>query len=244
MNRVPRGPISGATKVWILAAILVSWSCGFLMTHFSDRGIRASGLTAVVMLTLAFCAAEVFPIHIRSGADRHTISFNELPFAIGLVVLGPVALIASTLVGNGTALVLHRRQRGVKLGFNLALGAFQAVVAVVVFSAISDGELRSASTCIALVLAMVGADTVAALLVGLAITLFRGTPEGLWTTRVFLDGQIESLVKSLFGLLAVIALIEHNNVALALAVVSSAVAYLGYRLYTKARSGPDLAMEN
>jgi hypothetical protein len=214
------------------------------MTHVSDKGIRPSGIIAVLVLTLAFFVAEVLPTHVRAGTDRHTISFNELPLAIGLILLGPAALVASTLIGNGAAFVLHRRQRGVKLGFNLALGAFQAVVAVVVFSTISDGELRSVSTCIALVLAMVGADTVAALLVALAITLFRGTPEGLWTTRVFLDGQIESLVKSLFGLLAVIALIEHNNVALALAVVSSAVAYLGYRLYTKARFGPEFATHN
>jgi riboflavin transporter FmnP len=237
MNRVMRAPFSGATKVASLGCILASWSCAFLMTHVSDKGSRPSGIAAVVLLTLAFFVAEVLPIHVNAGADRHTISFNELPLAIGLILLGPAALVASTLIGNGVAFVLHRRQRGVKLGFNLALGAFQTVVAVVVFSVVGDGALRSPSTCIALVLAMVAADTVAALLVALAITLFRGTPEGVWTTRVFVGGATESLAKSLLGLLGVLALIEGGNIVVAAVAASSALAYLAYRAYAGGRSG-------
>jgi hypothetical protein len=61
---------------------------------------------------------------------------------------------------------------------------------------------------------------------------------------VLLDGLIESLMKSLFGLLAVIAVIDHHTFALAVVVVSSAIAYLGYRLYAEGRTGRALADPN
>jgi hypothetical protein len=150
-------------------------------------------------------------------------------------VLSPAALVASTLVGNGAALALHRRQRGVKLALNLSVGAFQTSVAVGLFSLIGNRELWSVSTCVALVIATVGADTISALLVTLAITLFRGTPEGLWTTRVFVGGATESLTKSLLGILGVLALIEGGNIVVAAMATSSALAYLAYRAYTSCR---------
>jgi riboflavin transporter FmnP len=244
MNRLMRAQAAGATKVTILAAVLGVCSCAYLVAHVSDKAIRPYGLTAVVLVTLGFFAAEVFPIHIRVGADHHTISFNELPLAIGLVVLSPAALVASTLVGNGAALVLHRRQRGVKLALNLAVGAFQTAVAVGLFSLIGNRELWSVSTCVGLVVATVGADTISALLVTLAITLFRGTPQRLWTTRVFVGGATESLAKSLLGILGVLALIEGGNIALTAVAASSAIAYLAYRAYAGGRTGRRLVAPN
>jgi hypothetical protein len=236
MTRLIRTPASGATKVTILSVLLVACSCVFLAAHVSDNAIRPHGFAAVVLLTVGFFAAEVFPMHVSVGADRHTISFNELPLAIGLVVLSPAALLASMLVGNGAALVLHRRQRGVKLALNLSVGVFQTAVAVGLFSMIGNRELWSVATCVGLVVATVGADTVSAFLVTLAITLFRGTAQGLWTIRVFVGGATESLAKSLLGILAMVALIEGGNVLLAAVGASSTVAYLTYRAYSSGRT--------
>src|SRR5437762_2622607 len=148
MSRLMRA--SGATKVTTLSVFLLACSCAYLAAHASDKAIRPHGIAAIALVTLGFFAAEVFPIHVSAGADRHTISFNELPLAIGLVVLSPAALLASTLVGNGAALLLHRRQRGVKLTLNLAVGAFQTAAAVGLFSLIGNRELWSAATCVGL----------------------------------------------------------------------------------------------
>ncbi len=193
------------------------------------------------MLALAFFAAEVFPMHLGVGSDRHTISFNELPLAIGVVVLAPAALVAAVILGSGLALVLHRRQHGTKLAFNLAQLAVQAIVAVAVFDLIRHGTLTSLSTSLALVVAVVAADSVSAVLVTAAIALARGTTAGAYTPRALLGGAAESILKALLGLCAVAALIHHNNLGLIAAIAASALVYFAYRYSLTTRATRSVA---
>jgi hypothetical protein len=232
---------AGATRVSILTLVLAGEAAAALFALASHEAAQPRGPLAFAVLALAFFAAEVFPVHFGVGRDRHTISFNELPLAIGVVVLAPAALVASVLLGSGVALALHRRQRGTKLAFNLAQLAVQAVVAVAVFEVIRHGTLTSLSTYVATAVAVVAADSVSAALVTGAIALARGTIAGAYTPRALFGGAAESIVKALLGVAAVAALIHHNSVGLVAAIAGSAIVYLAYRYSLTTRANRSLA---
>src|SRR5581483_5224128 len=92
---------------------------------------------AVMLAAICFYVAEAYPVHItvrlRSHRETHTISFNELALAIGLVTLTPATLVVAAIAGSAVALIGHRRQRGIKLGFNVVQIASQCVAATLVF---------------------------------------------------------------------------------------------------------------
>ncbi len=219
----------GATRVSILTLVLVDGAAASLIALASHHAAQPRGPIALVVLALAFFAAEVFPIHFSVGADRHTISFNELPLAIGVVVLTPAALVASVVLGSGIALILHRNQRGTKLAFNLAQLAVQAVVAAAVFDVVRHGGLTSLSTSLAVALAVIAADSVSAILVTGAIALMRGTTTGAYTPRALLGGAAECVCKALLAVATVAALIHHSSIGLVAAIAGSATIYLVYR---------------
>ena len=56
----------------------------------------------------------------------------------GLLFANPLVLLLGQIVGSASALVIHRRQRPVKLAFNIRQLALQTIVAVAVFQAINN----------------------------------------------------------------------------------------------------------
>lgn len=225
-----------SARVTILTVALATGCGAALFALASDRAAQPAGPLAFIALATAFFAAEVFPMHFGAGEDRHTISFNELPLAIGVVVLGPAALVASVILGSGVALALHRRQRGTKLAFNLSQLAVQAIMAVAVFDGIRHGALTSVSTYAAIALAVVVADCVSAVLVTCAIALYRGSTTGTISTRAVVGGALQCLPKSVLVVGAVAAMAYNNSSALITVIDASSVAYIAYR-YHAARRG-------
>jgi len=223
-------------RVTILTVALASGCGAALLALASDHAAHPAGPLALIALATAFFAAEVFPMHFGVGEDRHTISFNELPLAIGVIVLGPAALVVSVILGSGVALRLHRRQRGTKLAFNLSQLAVQAIVAVAVFDGIRHGALPSVSTYAAIALAVVVADSVSAVLVTCAIALYRGSITGVIRTRALLGGALQCLPKAVLVVGAVAAIAYDNSAALITVIDASSVAYIAYR-YHAARRG-------
>jgi len=67
------------------------------------------------------------------------ISVDINASAFGLFFVSPLVLIPARLAGGALALTLVRRQRPVKLAFNLALFAVEASVALVIFHALRSG---------------------------------------------------------------------------------------------------------
>ena len=64
--------------------------------------------------------SEVLVVHIQLQRDSHSFSLTDLVLVAGLYLLEPAALITAQVAGVGLVLVLHRRQFGMKLAFNLA----------------------------------------------------------------------------------------------------------------------------
>jgi diguanylate cyclase (GGDEF)-like protein len=114
---------------------LVAAAAGLTLLLLVDRSTQpliglagASGVVAVL-----FAAAEASPVHVHFRSQAHTISLNDIALVFGLFVLRPEELVTAAAVGGALAVVALRRQRPIKAAFNVALYAFTAAVAVVVF---------------------------------------------------------------------------------------------------------------
>jgi diguanylate cyclase (GGDEF)-like protein len=90
-------------------------------------------------LAIGFFLAECAVVHVHIRRETHTLSLSEVPLVLGLFAVSPLGLIAAQLSGMGAALVLYRRQRPVKVVFNLAQSALATALATGIFRAIVDG---------------------------------------------------------------------------------------------------------
>lgn len=87
-----------------------------------------------VLWAAAFAVSEAFPVHVQWKKDSHTFSLTDLVMAAGLVLTAPAHLVPALVVGTGATLLLHRRQRGLKLAFNVAQYALGGTLATTVFA--------------------------------------------------------------------------------------------------------------
>ena len=93
-------------------------------------------------LAIGFFLAECAVVHVHIRRETHTLSLSEVPLVLGLFAVSPVGLVTAQLVGMGAALVFYRRQRPVKVVFNLAQSALATALAAGIFRAIVDGHRR------------------------------------------------------------------------------------------------------
>src|SRR3954466_1679133 len=90
-----------------------------------------------VLWAAAFAISEAFPVHVQVKKDSHTFSVSDLVLAAGLVLSIPSHLVIAQVVGVAAALLVHLRQRGLKLVFSTALFALTGTVATTVYSLLS-----------------------------------------------------------------------------------------------------------
>ena len=95
-----------------------------------DPGARSPSRSWV--LAVGFYLAEAKVIHLHIGRSAHSFSMSELPLVAGLFLVSPPAFIVARLIGSGLALFFNRRQRSVKLAFNLAQFGLRSVVSVAI----------------------------------------------------------------------------------------------------------------
>ena len=86
-----------------------------------------------VLWAALFAASEVLVVHVQWKREGHTFSASDLVLAAGLVLALPSELILAQVVGTAAALVLHRRQRGLTLFFDVAQFALTGGIATIVF---------------------------------------------------------------------------------------------------------------
>ena len=79
-------------------------------------------------------------MHVQLQRDSHSFSLTDLVLVAGLYLIEPAALVTAQVAGAGLALVLHRRQFGLKLAFNLAQYALAGCLATTVFTVLSRDD--------------------------------------------------------------------------------------------------------
>lgn len=131
---LPPGPASqvpmytGATILVTLVAVGMWFPVVVL-----DRGvpIPAPHLWAVLLLFVAFAAAEMFPLSFETRSRRLDVSLSEMPLVIGALFLPPWLVLCTYLIAAGSAFAARRVRVSAGL-LNLALIAVETGAAFLI----------------------------------------------------------------------------------------------------------------
>jgi diguanylate cyclase (GGDEF)-like protein len=140
-------------------------------------GLDAPGTLRVPWwtLVLVFLAAEASVVHLHFRSEAHSLSLSEAGLVFGLFFASPFGLISAQLAGGSLALLAFRRQRPLKVAFNLAQFALSSCLALLIFRAFTDVAGADGPLAWLAALAAAGAASVTGVgLVGVAIALSEG----------------------------------------------------------------------
>ena len=184
-----------------------------------------------VLWAAAFAVCEALVVHVQWQREAHTFSVGDLALGAGLLLATPQDLVLAQVVGAGATLLLYRRQRGIKLAFNVALYALGGSLATGAFALTSSlGTWDWLAALVAILVSTVVAD----LCIFAVISLSEGRPT--------LAPLVEMLALSLpftLGSAAVGLVLARSAAtdpaALALLALPSFLIVAAYRAYTGAR---------
>jgi diguanylate cyclase (GGDEF)-like protein len=169
-------------------------------------GANRVGAISPWVLLVAFAAAEAFVVRFHFRGETHNASLAELPLAVGLVFVTPAALLVARVFGP-LVVFLARRQRVLKLCFNMAAAAAEASVALAVYRVVLAGAspVSPRGWC-ALAIATIAADTVSHLAVVAAIRATSGPLEASSIRIVAVLASAIAVVNASLGVQAVLVL--------------------------------------
>ena len=227
---------TGTARVWALTVVLGAIAL-VLATIELPAGQLAQAPVAVPWWLLAglFYLTESKVVHLHIGRSAHSFSMSEIPVVYGIFFFRPAEFIVARLIGAGLALVIGRRQRSVKLGFNLAQFLFCSVITVgVVHLLVAVGGAFGPREWPGAFLATSAENMVGVFAVTAAISLAEGAPQHARIPRMLLMGAVVSLTNTSLALLVITVLFVEPAAALLFAVPIIAV-FVAYRAYVSER---------
>jgi diguanylate cyclase (GGDEF)-like protein len=227
---------TGTSRVWALTAVLAAIALVLAAVEI-PAGPPAQAPVALPWWVLAavFYLTEAKVVHLHIGRSAHSFSMSEIPVVYGIFFFAPGQFIVARLIGAGLALVINRRQRSVKLAFNLAQFLLCSVVTVGVVQLLvgvstSFGP-RDWPTAF---LATSAENMVGVFAVTTAISLAEGAPQHARIPRMLMMGEVVSLTNTSLALLVITVLFVEPTAALLFAVPIIAV-FVAYRAYVSER---------
>src|SRR4051794_39269101 len=191
-----------------------------------------------VLWVAVFAVSEVLVVHVQWQREAHTFSVGDLVLAAGLLLAVPHQLVVAQVVGCGLSLVLHRRQRGIKLAFNVAQYALGGALATTVFVTLTGplGLWDWPAALVAITVSTVTADLCIFAVISISEGRVRFAPlkEMLALSLTFTMGAAS------VGLVLARTAI-HDPSALALLALPSFLIVAAYRAYTGAPAGGEPA---
>ena len=214
--------------------------CATVLVSFRPWPHQGSGPAFVFAFATLYTCAEVMVVHVQIRCDSHTFSLSEIPLLLATFLLGPASALAAAVAGNGLALV-YRRQKPMKLAFNLARAVIELTISVSVFRALAtSGSVPSSRDLAVAYLGTLAASTAGCVLVSAAISLSQG-----WITMGVLKANL--LVSALgtsaagsLGLLAVVVARTDLKVAWVLALPVAGGYFLSNELVRSRRQTDSL----
>ena len=183
------------------------------------------------LMVPAFAVSELFAAHLRVGRSAFTISFGHIPLVIGLCLLDPIGFLLASLLGSAFTLLVHRRQRGLKLLFNVGLWSFEAALAVTLYGLFVGGaEPSSLRSILVAYGTIIVTDQLTALAVTVVISLNEGRFDKDSVREALTWGLLVAVGNTSVGLLFVV-LLERQAMALPLLAVVLGMLLLSYRAY-------------
>ena len=219
----------------ILSAVMVAGAACLFAPLATARAPVAHAPFHVVVLVALFFATEVCVVHVHVRRQAHTFSLTEAPLILAAAFFGPIAVVGARLAGSAIALIAVRRQKPVKVLFNLSLFALETglVVAAIHLAAVSPLEPRGWAVILAAALV---ALVVSAAAINIAISVVEDIP---LRPRAVLDvvgglGPLTTSIATVCGLLAVLVL-EVSPSAWVLLAAGAGVLAFGLRGHSDLR---------
>jgi diguanylate cyclase (GGDEF)-like protein len=227
----------GQARVWVFIAAVGVVSAGVWAVDLTGAQplAPAGGLPVTWWeLAVAFYLAEVFVVHLQFRKQAHTLSLTEIGLVLGLLLASPANLLAAQVVGTGLALSIHRRQRPIKLAFNLAELPLCSGIALLIFHSLPHGGPSSVQTWAVVLLAAGIAHSIGVGLVSAVIAVAEAkfaAPELPRTLAVSLVGSLATASLALAG----VVLIEVRPLAGLLLVLPAVTCVAAFRAYMSQR---------
>jgi diguanylate cyclase (GGDEF)-like protein len=183
----------------------------------------------------AFALSEVLVVHVQLQRDSHSFSMTDLVLVAGLYLLEPGALVTAQVAGVGLVLVVHRRQFGLKLAFNLAQYALAGCLATTVFAVLGRATALPGAWDWVAALAAVAVSTATACACIYAVMRVSEASLGIGELPRMLALSLPfALGVAAVGLLAANTAAQ-NPASLGLLALPSGLLIAAYRAYAKAR---------
>jgi diguanylate cyclase (GGDEF)-like protein len=190
-----------------------------------------------VLWAVAFGVSEAFPVHVQSKRDSHTFSVSDLVMAAGLLLTTPGHLVVAQVAGVAAALLLHRRQRGLKLAFNTALFALTGCVATTLFAVLAE-PMGSAWNWMAALAAISAATVIGNGCIFAVISISEGRidPGKFWGMCTL---TVPAAIAAAAVGLVVARTVVQDPPALALLALPTTLIIAAYRAFTRAHEQQD-----
>jgi diguanylate cyclase (GGDEF)-like protein len=186
-------------------------------------------------LALLFFLAEAIPVHIHLRSEAHSLSLCEFGLVIGFYIVSPGELIVVQLLGAGLAMLLIRRQRPLKLFFNLAMFSLGCCLAVAVFHAFLQlGEPVGPAGWAGALLGSAANAATGVLLVSSVVWLAGARSTTADKLKLLGVGLCCSLVTASLAIAAV-ELVQYDARSLWVLIIPIAAAAVALRAYTVQR---------
>ncbi len=223
--------LAGVSRVWILTAITIPLVAVLALVVVRLPAPDAPVRIPTLVFGALFYVAEITVVHVRFRRDAHSFSMSEFPLVLSLFFLGPLEIIVLSVVGSALALSINRRQRGVKLAFNVTQLALQAAIVVGVFSVlINAGDPLGPRGWMGVVAGVAATVVVSNTMIGAAIRLSGGTLSRHDRTSMYVLSAGAALMNASLALVAATMLwVRPGNGWIAL--IPPAVLYFAYRAY-------------
>jgi diguanylate cyclase (GGDEF)-like protein len=228
---------TGTSRVWALALVLAAVGVALAVIEWPG-GRAAAPPTGIDLpwwgLAAIFYVTEAKVVHLHIGRSAHSFSMSELPVVYGLFFFSPAEYIAARLLGAGLALIIARKQRSVKLAFNLAQFLLCSVVTLGIVHLLDVGGDFGPADWATAFIATSAENAVGVLAVIAAISLAEGVAQHGRIPRMFVMGSVVSLTNTSLALL-VITVLKDEKIAAILFAVPIAAVFIAYRAYVSER---------
>jgi len=182
-----------------------------------------------------FLITEGFPVHVHFRRETHSLSLSDLALVLALFLAPPSHLLVAQLVGCGAAVIVVRRQRPLKVAFNLAQFGFTGCLAILVFRGILGGSSAYGIAGWSGALAGAAVAAIAGIgLVALAILLTDGGAHLRELPFVAVVGVTSAVTGASLGL-AALELLRADREAIWLLAIPVAMCLIAFHAYSRQR---------
>jgi diguanylate cyclase (GGDEF)-like protein len=182
-------------------------------------------------LAVPFLLAEAYPLHLQFQSETTTLTLSEVGLVLGFFAASPGEMLLAQLCGALIALVAIRRQRPLKVAFNLAQLGLSSCIALVVFRTVAGlGETHGPAGGLGALAGAAAFSVATVMLVTAMIAIAAGHSVRRELPHVSLLALIGSLATASL-VVAAVELVTNDAWAAWLLLLPAASCALAFRAY-------------